>query len=197
MDLLSFLISARFYPRPACRCTGHSMTEVLTTLAVVGVVVSSGAPAMQNLVHEQRLTTQVNQLFTDLHLARSESIKRSAQVTLCKSNDGAACSTVFRLAGWLDRVRWTQTETKRSIPARQSSESGRRWPLGPHCASEPVTATCSTNQTAPHGQTPRSPSAMRAAQRMPGQLLYGGPDGSVSGINLRTMPWSAASPHLS
>ena len=75
------------------------MTEVLTTLAVVGVVVSNGVPAMQNLVHEQRLTTQVNQLFTDLHLARSESIKRSAQVTLCKSNDGATCSTV---SDWRD-----------------------------------------------------------------------------------------------
>jgi type IV fimbrial biogenesis protein FimT len=99
VDLLLFLVSARFYSQPACRCTGYSMTEVLTTLAVVGVVVSNGVPAMQNLVHEQRLTTQVNQLFTDLHLARSESIKRSAQVTLCKSNDGATCSTV---SDWRD-----------------------------------------------------------------------------------------------
>jgi type IV fimbrial biogenesis protein FimT len=99
VDLLLFLVSARFYSQPACRCTGYSMTEVLTTLAVVGVVVSNGVPAMQNLVHEQRLTTQVNQLFTDLHLARSESIKRSAQVTLCKSNDGATCSTA---SDWRD-----------------------------------------------------------------------------------------------
>ena len=99
MDLLSFLVSARFYPQPACRCTGYSMTEVLATLAVVGMVVSNGVPAMQSLVYEQRLTAQVNQLFADLHLARSESIKRSAQVTLCKSNDGATCSTV---SDWRD-----------------------------------------------------------------------------------------------
>ena len=102
MDLLLFLVSARFYSQPACRCTGYSMTEVLTTLAVVGVVVSNGVPAMQNLVHEQRLTTQVNQLFTDLHLARSESIKRGAPVVLCKSGDGVACSTTADWQnGWL------------------------------------------------------------------------------------------------
>ena len=78
------------------------MTEVLTTLAVAGVVVSGGAPAMQNLVHEQRLTTQVNQLFTELHLARSESIKRGVPVVLCKSSDGVACSTTTDWQnGWL------------------------------------------------------------------------------------------------
>lgn len=102
MDLLSFLVSARFYPKPIRRCTGHSMTETLTTLAVAGVVVGSGAPAMQNLMYEQRLTTQVNQLLGDLHFARSESIKRGVPVVLCKSSDGVACSTTADWQnGWL------------------------------------------------------------------------------------------------
>lgn len=99
MDLLSFPVPARPCPRPACRWTGYSLTEILATLAVAGVVVGSGVPAMQSLVYDQRLTTQVNQLHGDLHLARSEAIKRAAQVTLCKSNDGAACSTV---SDWRD-----------------------------------------------------------------------------------------------
>ena len=102
MDLLLFLASTRFYPQPTRRCAGHSMTEVLTTLAVAGVVVSSGVPAMQNLVYEQRLITQVNQLLGDLYLARSESIKRGVPVVLCKSNDGVACSTTTDWRnGWL------------------------------------------------------------------------------------------------
>ncbi len=75
------------------------MIQVLTTLAVAGVVAGTGAPAMQNLVLGQRLTTHVNQLFGDIHLARSEAIKRAAQVTLCKSGDGASCSTA---ANWQD-----------------------------------------------------------------------------------------------
>ncbi len=38
------------------------------------------------------MTTAVNQLMGDLNLARSESIKRHAVVTLCKSSDGATCA---------------------------------------------------------------------------------------------------------
>lgn len=102
MDLLSFFVSIRSCPRPARRCAGYSMTDTLATLAVAGVVVGSGAPAMQNLMHEQRLTTQVNQLLGDLHLARSESIKRGVPVVLCKSSDGVACSTTADWQnGWL------------------------------------------------------------------------------------------------
>ncbi len=102
MDLLSVFAAVRFYPPPTRRCAGHSMTDVLTTLAVAGILVGSGAPAMQNLMYEQRLTTQVNQLLGDLHLARSESIKRVAQVTLCKSNNGSSCSTTSNWQdGWI------------------------------------------------------------------------------------------------
>lgn len=99
MDLLSFPVPARPCPRPACRWSGYSLTEILTTLAVAGVVVGSGVPAMQGLVYDQRLTTQVNQLFGDLYLARSEAIKRATQVTLCKSSDGVACSVT---SSWQD-----------------------------------------------------------------------------------------------
>lgn len=102
MDLLSFLASTRFYPQSARRCAGHSMMDTLTTLAVAGIVAGSGMPAMQNLMYEQRLTTQVNQLLGDLHLARSESIKRGVPVVLCKSGDGAGCSaTTDWRNGWL------------------------------------------------------------------------------------------------
>lgn len=73
----------------------------MTVLAVTGIV-TGGAPAMQNLVHEQRLVAHVNQLFGDLQLARSEAIKRAAQVTLCKSNNGATCSNAaLWREGWI------------------------------------------------------------------------------------------------
>lgn len=73
----------------------------MTALAIAGIV-TGGTPAMQNLVHEQRLVTHVNRLFGDLHLARSESIKRAIQVTLCKSSDGTSCSTTSDWQnGWI------------------------------------------------------------------------------------------------
>ena len=129
MDLLSFLVSARFYPPPACRCTGYSMAEVLTTLAVAGVVVSSGVPAMQNFVHEQRLIAYVNELFGDLQLARSEAIKRVAQVTLCKSSNGSSCSTTSNWQdGWIVFADTNGNEAVDSgeaiLRVRQALESG-------------------------------------------------------------------------
>lgn len=94
-----FAFSAHRPATPSVR--GHSMTNLLTTLAIAGAV-TGGAPAVQNLVHEQRLVAHANQLFGDLHLARSEAIKRAGQVTLCKSSDGASCSTSSRWQdGWI------------------------------------------------------------------------------------------------
>jgi type IV fimbrial biogenesis protein FimT len=89
---------ARSGRRPRARSRGHSLTQFLATLAITGAV-AGGAPAMQHLVHEQRLTAHVNQLFGDLHLARSEAIRRAAAVTLCKSSTGLACSS---RANWQD-----------------------------------------------------------------------------------------------
>lgn len=74
----------------------------MVALAIAGTLAATAAPAMQNLVYEQRLTTYVNELFGDLQLARSEAIKRVAQVTLCKSSDGAACSATSNWqGGWI------------------------------------------------------------------------------------------------
>lgn len=71
-------------------------------LAIAGILAATATPAMQNIVYEQRLTAHVNELFGDLQLARSEAIKRVAQVTLCKSSDGTACSTTSNWqTGWI------------------------------------------------------------------------------------------------
>jgi len=70
-------------------------------MAIAGIV-TSGVPVMQNLVFDQRLVAHANQIFGDLQLARSEAIKRGAQVTLCKSCDGTSCSAVSDWReGWL------------------------------------------------------------------------------------------------
>lgn len=74
----------------------------MMVLAIAGILATTAAPAMQNLVYEQRLTAYVNELLGDLQLARSEAIKRVTQVTLCKSSDGTACSATSNWqSGWI------------------------------------------------------------------------------------------------
>jgi type IV fimbrial biogenesis protein FimT len=91
-------------PYPSCRCvahpsiwccrqTGFSLHDLIVTSAVAGVL-TVGAIGMTGLIQDARMTTMVNQLMTDLSLARSEAIKRNSNIALCKSADGKSCSSV-------------------------------------------------------------------------------------------------------
>lgn len=81
------------------RCTsfplslGFTLPELITTMAVVSIVTTTAIPAMQGMVQNNRMTTQVNTLVTNLHLARSEAVKRNQRITLCQSSDGISCGT--------------------------------------------------------------------------------------------------------
>lgn len=97
MDSSAFRVSVSPFHR-AAPARGYSLTNLVTTMAIAGIV-TSGVPVMQNLVLDQRLVAHTSQIFGDLQLARSEAIKRGVQITLCKSSDGTACSTV---SDWRD-----------------------------------------------------------------------------------------------
>ena len=71
----------------------YSLFDALTTLAVLCAVATVAIPAVSHLVASTRVTTQVNELMTHLHLARSEAIKRGQRVLLCKSRDGSRCTS--------------------------------------------------------------------------------------------------------
>jgi len=71
---------------------GFSMVELLIALAVAGTLLAAAAPSFVALVHDERLTTQLNLLLTDLHLARIEAVKRKRDVVLCRSRDGRRCT---------------------------------------------------------------------------------------------------------
>lgn len=83
------LAKGRSFPTTAA--WGFTLVELLAALAVLAVLVTVGAPSMAVLVHSIRLTSASNGFLSHLHLARSEAIKRSARVVLCKSPDGLYC----------------------------------------------------------------------------------------------------------
>jgi type IV fimbrial biogenesis protein FimT len=80
---------------------GYNLIELLVTLAVAASL-AAVVPTFHRLIINARLTTQVNLLLTDLHLARSEAIKRAQPVVVCKSRDGQRCDgTAEWRHGWL------------------------------------------------------------------------------------------------
>ena len=72
---------------------------------------------MTAMTRSVRLTSAANDLFASLLLARSEAIKRSSRVTLCKSADGTACSST---GGW--EQGWIVFHDKSSHGTREVGE---------------------------------------------------------------------------
>jgi type IV fimbrial biogenesis protein FimT len=62
-------------------------------MVVATIVLTLGVPSFRELINNNRLTSGANEFVTALNLARSEAIKRSVRVTVCKSANGTTCTT--------------------------------------------------------------------------------------------------------
>lgn len=79
---------------------GFTLIELMITLAIAAILLGLAAPSFNDLIKDSRLTTQINGLSASLNLARSEAIKRSLTVTVCKSNGGTQCGGEWS-DGWI------------------------------------------------------------------------------------------------
>jgi type IV fimbrial biogenesis protein FimT len=82
------------------KMTGFTLIELMITLVVAVILLSIAAPSFVDIIKNNRLTTQINELSASLNLSRSEAIKRSITITVCKSNDQASCSGNWH-DGWI------------------------------------------------------------------------------------------------
>jgi len=84
------------------RQSGFTLIELMVTIVVLVVLISIAAPSYRRLVVDTRMSTQTNEFLTALQFTRSEAVKRNGTVTMCKSADGAACTTSGTWAqGWI------------------------------------------------------------------------------------------------
>jgi len=73
---------------------GFTLVELMITLVVLGVLAGIAAPAMRDAVMNNALATETNDMLASLMFARSEAIKRSSPVRLCKTPDPNASPPV-------------------------------------------------------------------------------------------------------
>ena len=82
------------------RQRGFTLLELMITLAVLAILISTAIPAMRTTIQNNRMSGISNEFVTALQLARSEAIKRSAPVSVCASSDQASCTGDWE-DGWI------------------------------------------------------------------------------------------------
>ena len=72
---------------------GFTSIELLSTVALLGVLLAIGLPSFQSLIASSRLTTVTNDLLASLAQTRSEAVRLGSRVSICKSANGTQCIT--------------------------------------------------------------------------------------------------------
>ena len=71
---------------------GFTALELIVTMAIITVLLTMGVPAFENYGWNLRMKTAMDQLQTDLNLARGTAISQNSQTVICPANDGNDCS---------------------------------------------------------------------------------------------------------
>jgi type IV fimbrial biogenesis protein FimT len=110
------MMSAPSLTSPAAT-RGFTLVELLVTLAIFGILTALALPSFQTVMLGPRLSGYANSFTAAATLARSEAIKRNAQVSLCASADGASCATSGGWEqGWIVLSGTTVLQRQQSLP---------------------------------------------------------------------------------
>jgi len=76
---------------------GLTLIELLIALALFGLILGLAAPSYGEWIASRQLANHAEYLAETLNRARSEAVKQSTRVNLCKSRDGRQCTDA---GGW-------------------------------------------------------------------------------------------------
>lgn len=93
---------------------GFTLVELLVTMAVAAILLTIAVPSYQNFVINSRMAAQANDLITALNLARSEAVKRGANVTICASSNGTGCTGSWH-QGWIVSAAGTPIRVQQAL----------------------------------------------------------------------------------
>ncbi len=71
---------------------GFTLLELLTAIAIVGILSSIAIPTFGSIQANNAMATSVNLFLTQLYLARSSAVTRERHITLCPASGPTTCS---------------------------------------------------------------------------------------------------------
>ena len=86
---------------------GISIVELVVSLAVTSILVTTGVPAFSSFIQSNKLSQSSFDMLATINLARTEAVKRRTRVVLCRSADptstppGCGGSANTWTTGWL------------------------------------------------------------------------------------------------
>ena len=73
---------------PDCQ-SGFTLIELIITITIFGILLAIAIPNFTDLVRNQRIKAAAGDVYATLIFARSEAIKRNANVSVCQASDWA------------------------------------------------------------------------------------------------------------
>lgn len=82
---------------------GLTLTELMVTLSVAGILLVVGVPNFTTMIQNNRMSAKLNEVVAEINFARSEAVKRGSPVIICKRNTaGNDCDANANWAnGWI------------------------------------------------------------------------------------------------
>ncbi len=86
---------------PPLHLRGFSLIELMVAVAILAILASIAAPAMQDMIVQSRLTSQTNELLSAVQFARGEAIKRNQSIRLCSADSAGDTACGGNWAHWV------------------------------------------------------------------------------------------------
>lgn len=86
---------------PERHLKGFTLIELMMVLIIASIILAAATPSFIDMTVRNRVITYTNDFIGTINYARSEAVRRGAPVSVCGTENGAACADDAWTSGWI------------------------------------------------------------------------------------------------